>query len=265
LCEEASQPDALYPDGFELDQLTRSRCTICAGALGANIIIHRQRGESWKSEGLAKSLIEQLFNDQRLFLWGESAVPLFLAQMWALDKLRADQFSDQILFAVVAGIAQQNSGLRTPKLPTPYESADAANAKAFARIISGEQQMELQSSASYTLEPLVMLIARRLWRNTLSPLWSRISKIDVIRVVPDTPRDMLLWSWGHDRGKNQSRRFESPQSWRELLRMSRTDERDALPAVIQTDFDFGLMFLLTFPHRLTRPLAKHFELVISAL
>jgi len=259
LCEEALQPNALHPNGFELDELTRSRCTICAGIVSAKILIHRKQGKPWQKESLAKEKLEDLFTNGRHFLWGESAVPFFLAEMWALDQLRADQFSDQILFAVLSVITQLNSVVTGPKPPSPYDSADEANSKALRRLLEGEKAMELQSAASYTLESLVNIAARRMWRNALAAQWSRITKIDLIRLVPDKPRDLLLWDWGYESGSNQSRRFAAPQSWRELLIESRRDESDSVPAVIKDDFDFALLFVLCFPHRLTRAIAKHFE------
>jgi hypothetical protein len=265
LCEETLTPDALYPHGFELDELTRSRCTICSGALATKVLIAKRDNAPWKHESKCRDLIEDLFARSRLFLWGESAVPFFLAQLWARDKLRGDQSADTVLFAVLAGVATVNSRLRGPKLPSPYESADDANAKALRRLFEGEHAMELQSSASYTLESLVTLMARRLWRNTLAPFWSRITKIDLIRLVPDRPRDLLLWSWGHERGRNQSRRFPSPQSWADLLCNARMDESKVLPAVLRENFDFAMLFVLCFPHRLTRAFVKHIDDTVRAL
>jgi hypothetical protein len=68
-----------------------------------------------------------------------------------------------------------------------------------------------------------------------------------------------LWHWGHERGGNQSRKFSAPQSWQELLAHSREDESDNLPSVLKDDTDFAILFILCFPHRLTRALAKHLE------
>jgi hypothetical protein len=88
---------------------------------------------------------------------------------------------------------------------------------------------------------------------------SRITKTDMERLVPDAPRDLLLWRWGYDRGSNQSRKFGTPQSWQELLAESRRDEDWSLPAVIRDEPDFAVLFVLCFPHRLTRGLLKHLE------
>jgi hypothetical protein len=129
----------------------------------------------------------------------------------------------------------------------------------FRRFFKGEKAMDIQASASYTLESLVTLVTRRMWRNGLAMFWSRITKIALVRLVPDKPHDVLLWHWGYERGANQSRIFPPTQSWRELLIESRQDESGLLPHVIKDEFDFSLLFLLCFPHRLSRPLVKLFE------
>jgi len=258
LASEALQPDALGPKGFEIDELTRSRCTICAGVLGAKVVIDRHHGTRWLQESLAKQNMERLFSDGRLVLWGESAVPFFLVLVWALDCLRGDQFSDRILFAILTALVHQNSRHSAPKLPHPYDSADEANAKVLRRLFESETAVELRATASYTLEPLVTIVARRMWRNVLAAIWSPITKTDFVRLVPDKPRDLLLWHWGHERGSNQTRSFPAPQSWRELLAESRR-EGDPLPTVIKEDFEFAMLFVLCFPHRLTTALVKHIE------
>jgi len=179
--------------------------------------------------------------------------------MWALDTVRSDMAADAVLFRVVTSLAYQNGRSSNPKLPSPYASADDANAKALRRIFDKHHAMETQACTSYTLEPLVMLVCRRMWRNVLAALWGPITRVGIVRLVPDKPRDLLLWRWGNDRGINQSRLFGTPQSWAHLLAESRCDESNSLPRIIKEEFDFSVLFCLCYPHRLTRSLVKHFE------
>jgi hypothetical protein len=60
-------------------------------------------------------------------------------------------------------------------------------------------------------------------------------------------------------GTNQTRKYPPTQSWRVLLAESRKDESASLPAIIKSDFDFAMLFLLCFPHRLCPALTKRFE------
>jgi hypothetical protein len=114
-------------------------------------------------------------------------------------------------------------------------------------------------------EPIVLLFARRLWRNTLAGMWSQITKVDIIRLVPDSSYDLLMWRWGNSRGRNQNRKFSVRQSWETLLAESRRNEDETLPAILKSDVDFALLFMLCFPHRLTTGLAKYLDTVTRKL
>ena len=263
LAQESLLANALFPGPWELDELTRSRCTICAGAMAANILVQRKQGEPWELESAASELIKRMFTESRCVIWGESAVPFFLATMWAIDQLRGDQFGDQILLSALGTIAHTNSKVHGPKLPNPYDSADEANARFLDRLFKKHKAMDLQATASYTLAPLVMITARRLWRNALASLWYQITEVSLISAIPDAPIDLLLWRWEHQRGNQRSRLFGAPQSWHRLLEESRRPETESLPIVLREEFDFALLFLLCYPHRLTTALAKHFETTMS--
>jgi hypothetical protein len=227
--------------------------------LATQILLDRKQSRRWANEAEAKLLIENLITQDRMFLWGESAIPLFLAVIWALDKVRADPFSDRLLITMTGALSSINGRLHGPKLPSPYDSADEAIAKILRRRFHSEKQMELRAAASYTLESLVTMITRRLWKNNLAGLWTDVSHVSLARVVPDEPHDLFLWRWEHKRGTEQSRSYDAPQSWQQLLREARRSEDDRLPTAIKEHFDFSLLFLLCYPHRLNTALVKHVE------
>ncbi len=234
LAVEALEANALRPGSFcEVDEITRSRCTICAGAVAARILAERNAGKRWVHEELGQETIQKLFQKGRFLLWGESAVPFFLAAVWALDALRGDALADGVLFSVLSGVSQMSGAKSHVKLPPPHDSADEANAKLLRRLFEKETALELQTADSYTLEPLVTLACRRLWRNALAARWPEITKVGIVRLIPDRPRDLLLWRWGQQRGVEQSRLFGVPQSWRELLNGTRKPEHQFLPAVLK--------------------------------
>ena len=237
---------------------------MCCG-VGGSILLERKKSQRWTNEAEAKLLIEELITANRMFLWGKSAIPLFLTVVWALDKIRADRFSDPLLVTITGALASINSRLDGPKLPSPYDSADEAIAKILRRRFDSEKQMELRASASYTLESLVTIITRRLWKNHLAGLWTHISHISLARVVPEKPDYLFLWRWEHKRRTEQSRSYDIPQSWQQLLREARRSEDYHLPTAIKEQFDFSLLFLLCYPHRLNTALVKHLENKVQSL
>ena len=268
LVNEALKPTVLNSLIFyELDEITRARCTICSGAIAIRLLLALKNREEWEMESLAKQIIVELFKSNRLLLWGDSSVPFFLATMWAVDETRGDQLSDGILLSLLSAVCVTCCNSNPMKLAPPYKSADDAISKTFTSLFEEKDSTATQqyASASFSLGPLVTLTTRRLWRNQLASLWSLITKLDAVQLVPDEPRDLLLWDWGHISGSNQSRRFAAPQSWAELLKEARRNEDNALPTTLKEHLDFELLFLLCFPHRLVYPLVKHLDVVIHDL
>jgi hypothetical protein len=90
--------------------------------------------------------------------------------MWALDETRGDQFADEILLSLLSAVTRISCSRSSLKLSSPYESADEANAKVLRQVFEVKEAMELQAAVAYTLDPLVTIAARRLWRNHGQPL-----------------------------------------------------------------------------------------------
>ena len=57
LSEEALTDSALWPKTNELDELTRSRCTLCAAAIAARLLISRLSGVRWDGETKAATTL----------------------------------------------------------------------------------------------------------------------------------------------------------------------------------------------------------------
>ena len=259
LAGEVLAEHSLVPKSVaELDCLTRTRNTICAGVVSVAVLFGRCRAQPFARSSEAKTLLEKLFVEGRLLFWGEAAAPFFLAMIWALETMRGDSFTDAILVGMVKTITMRNSPRLFWKFPQPHEAADDTQAKVLTRLLE-EVPPLMEAAASYVLEPLVLMLASRLWKNSLAAQWSQISLVDLARLVADSPRDLLLWDWGQERGSHQSRMFDCPQSWQVLLAEARQDEDDKLPAILKDDTGFKLLYLLCFPHRLSRPFTKHLE------
>jgi len=265
LASEALKPDALRPQGNEWDEQTRARCTMCAGIIAATILIKRKGGEVWDRETEGRRTLMDVLRQGRVFIWGESAIPFVLAIVWALDVLTPEQLSDGLLLSTIGVIARTNTTSGSLKLPHVYDSADEAMAKVLRGLLDGEGGLRQQAPVSLALEPLVHLAALRLWRNQLAGMWSPLSKVRLLRLVPDEPVDTLLWRWERTCGQNQTRNFNAPQSWPELLAEARRDELRSIPNILRERFEFALLFLLCFPHRISTGLIKHLDGLVSRL
>jgi hypothetical protein len=108
---------------------------------------------------------------------------------------------------------------------------------------------------------MVLLAARRELRVELEKAWQQITHVDLTWFKPEKPADTLLWHC--ERGKEYQCTFDRPQSWKQLHELALRDDRDRLPKVLRDDFEFGVAFMLAFPHRIMPSLIKHLDDLIS--
>ena len=99
--------------------------------------------------------------------------------------------------------------------------------------------------------------ARRNRREFLENSWRKISRLDLLSFQPQATIDVLIWECRE--GHESVRKAEMKQSWSTLRSEGVRDRSEMLPSVLRTDKDFGLMFLLTYPHRLSAALVRSLD------
>lgn len=92
------------------------------------------------------------------------------------------------------------------------------------------------------------MLARRNLRAALEPRWRAISHIRLKEFIPESAEDILTWRTF--RGVNNSRFFDSPQSWSTLC-------KHAVASASEMDWlcdhkDLLRFFILVAPHRATK-------------
>jgi hypothetical protein len=166
---------------------------------------------------------------KELFLWGEAAIPQFLAIFWHIEQTVATMDSDSLLQQLIKAVSERNCYGKSDALPDPYHD--------LGEVILGATKIKESSEEnfigrSYTLESLVELYVRRGWRRQLSILWSDISKVDFAEFLPPTAWEYCLWESEH--GYLYLRRPNVPQSWSELQERSHEVEKSLIPAIFQS-------------------------------
>ena len=219
----------------------------------------------WRDKGRDHTNIARLGKGDRLYLWGESGVPLFLTIVWGLECSRGDLLTDGILLKTLDSLLSYYRCCRYPdKVYAPHYSADEV-LEQWVQMASGRLKQGEAAKASYTVHVLVLLLARRLWRGFLRDRWQLIGEVDSVQLIPDAPEDLLRWDWAHSRGSEQSTKHGAPQSWKELLQACRMDTSAKLPPALTRYLDFAVLFLICFPHRLNGDFALFLEKKFTAI
>ena len=198
-------------------------------------------------------------NWDRLWLWGDSAIPFLLNIAWVLEQAGHSTLTLKALDTLLTSILLSNSidhGEATP-LASPYYSLSQVLQTRYGL---ADEAIEFGSFAgdSYCLEVVIQAIARRELRHLLDPHWRKATNIHVQAFVPDQEED--YFSWHVTEGKNTSYFLPQTQSWRDLVKESW--QRSA--QVLLNHHRILRLFTLIAPHRMTKETAAILDPFMSA-
>jgi hypothetical protein len=251
LCTECLASNGFLPPEIEFDDYACARNLVLASALAVTDL----NGLHAKVIGAesAQQRLESLLSKRRLFSWGESAIPHLLAIQWYCEKrnLEIDTFPE--LESVIAELCDRNHPrAEDVAFAPPLLSADDVMADLFRT--DPTQPPNRRAPGTWTLEALMEFFARRNHREFLDKSWRKISRLDLLLFQPESTFDLLVWECAE--GHESVRKPEMKQSWSALRNEAMRDRSQTLPRILQTDSNFGLMFLLTYPHRLSAALVR---------
>jgi len=200
-----------------------------------------------------------LIEQNRLFAWGESAVPHILAIQWFWENQEPPLSVISLIEEVITALCERNHvDSDDIPFPPPRVSPDEVLAELFSSKRTTEENR--RSADPWSLEALVHFVARRNGRPFLSNHWRGISKLDMASFEPSPKVDGLLWD--APKGHEADRKPEAEQSWSKLREAAEEDRAEALPDVLRENPEFALMYFLVYPHRISLALVgfldKHF-------
>lgn len=231
----------------------KGRVTWLVGLVSAFALWRRLRDPHWKIEDWYKDFVRS--NQKDLLLWGEAAVPQFLANFWFLRQFTANASIDGILVSLIKSICEVNQPKNPSGLPDPYHGLAEVIAEQFG--ISDNINPENYSGRSYTLEYLVHLFVRRGWRQELRFLWPGITYLHYAEFQPEQTWQYCLWT--SEEGKLLTAQPKMPQSWAELRNQSKLTDTSRIPKVFQRYPELLLVFIMVYPHRLVKNVAKFLD------
>lgn len=258
LSNEILKTDSLRPSGIELDDYTRVRNTVAASGLAAWQLLQSRSEGSSSSQEAVSALLTSLESAQRLLYWGESASPLFLCIIWFLERAGKAKVAGEILIHLVGALAHRNNKLSDDPLDGPEVSADEVLTNLF-QMAQAKKPMPKgrKAVASWTIESLIQLAARRNLRQDLAELWTSITYVDMASFRVKRASDLFLWERAE--GELATRLAGKPQSWAKLQANAMRSDLNELPVTLQKDSGFALMFALAYPHRNTVALVKELD------
>ena len=247
--ETLSRTDFLEGDQMgDGGHMYRGRLTTVLGAIAFLELHLLCEGMSKKPDERVVDLICSNLN--RLWLWGDSAVPFLLNIVWVLEKAdrtnEAEELLSYLLTLPLSSTASVGKYIEeVSPLPAPYYSLGDVLETIYGVADDAIDFGEFTGS-SYSLEVVVHAIARRGLRRLLDPNWRRATQVAIHTFVPDRPEG--YFSWHVANGSNRSYFLRPTESWRRLVEES----RERTNSVLLRNQKILRMFTLIAPHRLTR-------------
>ncbi len=191
----------------------------------------------------------------KLDLWGEAAIPQFLAFLWYSPKISATRKPDDILDYLISEICEQNGPKGGGFLASPYYEADDILPETLG--VAEEPLMDSFSGQSYTLEGLIHLYVRgnsMQSKQFMKSLWPDVTRLMYQSFEPANFCD--FYRWRNEEGKNRTVSPQHTQDWEELRELASESEGACIPPSIKNHPILLLLFLCVYPHRMNAEILR---------
>ena len=256
LCDEIKKREEFIEGDILADSyIYKVRITWLLGLMGI-YALSRRRDETPKNE--VDDFLREFCKEQRhhLELWGEVAVPQFLAFFWYFRKIDATPEPDVLLRCLISSICKLNHPNSKVFLANPYYEAEDILPHLFTPILgpAADPLEETFIGNSYALEGLVHLFVRRNWKQTMKCLWPGVTKLDFVSFEPEDFCE--FYRWRSEKGINKIASPKRTQDWEKLKALSFESEGDCIPSTIKNDPILLLLFLCVYPHRMNAEIMR---------
>lgn len=261
LCLELMSKEEYFEgDAFFDGPVYKVRMTYLLGLMSLLGLWRRYKGEKKdKIDDFIRSFI--LSQEKCLYLWGEYAIPQFLAYHWYLMTIESTPKPDFQLISLIQNIVKANSHRKAGLLANPYYSPDD-----IIPYIIGTNLEPLDDNfdgQSYYLESLLHLFVRANWKQSLKLEWSGITKVFATCFKPKNNWEYFFWRCKE--GTTTAKEFQHCQKWEDLRALANDNSVNELPHLIKINPLFYLAFLIVYPHRVNSSGIRWFDCEIKKL
>ena len=258
LCDEIRErKDLVEGPSLEDSYVYDIRVTWLLGLMSIYALWRRSKGEPKdETDDFLREFCKE--KRKRLKLWGEAAIPQYLAFFWYFRKIDATPEPDFLIHCLISLICKLNHPRSETFLANPYYEVEDILSHIFSLTL-GPAEKSLEETfigKSYVLEGLVHLFVRRNWKQTMKFLWPGVTRLTQVSFEPDNFSDFYRW---RNKDRNGITRFVIPkrtQNWEDLKALSFESEGNCIPPTIKEDPILLLLFLCVYPHRMNAEIIR---------
>jgi len=200
-------------------------------------------------------------NRGAMTLWGEGAIPQFLAYYWYSQMIDGSYRSDFILSSLIESICKYNKEKKDHFLANPYYEAEEILSHMLK--FTDEPMKESFVRRSYMLEGIVHLYVRCNWKQNMKLLWPDVTRFSFMRF--DHANSWEFFKWRADKGTLRSILCKHRKSWNELKNEAHETEGKCIPPVIKKHPILLLLMMCVYPHRMNSDIMRWLDTEVSTI
>ena len=252
LCDEIKEREYLVEGDLLADSYVyQVRVTWLLGLMS---IYALWRGTEGESKDEVDDFLREFCKRKRiqLDLWGEAAIPQWLAFLWYFRKVNGTREHDDLLGSLISLICELNGPKGRRPLANPYYEAEDILPHILG--VAEEPLMDSFRGESYALEGLIHLYVRRNWKQSMKFLWPAVTRLMYQSFKPENLWD--FYRWRSEKGKNCIVSPQHTQEWEKLRELASESDGGCIPPSMKNDPILLLLFLCVYPHRMNAKILR---------
>jgi hypothetical protein len=249
LCEELRGRKTLE-EGDPLNEFAfyRPRALLIYALLG--IYWMWSEADGWEHTD-HKDLIKNLIPEQLPpCIWGEAAVPQFLAYTWYRKRISPSSAHDEQVAVVLREIMSNKLNEDADHLASPYYDIEKVTRHSYAKKVGWDDPFGGESFAgsSYVCESLLMCVVRAGMKEICQALWPAFTHMTHLKTIPDDSWRYALYRMG-DHAMDDMKIYPGKMLWSDLQEIAAEHAGTDVPPQLRKDQFLLLLFVIIFPFR----------------
>jgi hypothetical protein len=220
---------------MEIAPFFRGRATLLYGLMSTYWLWASEEG--WpvaEHEGFLSGWIPKNFDSN--LLWGEGAVPQFLAHYWFISKVDPSWESEKKhLTGLLASLVFLNLNEAHQEFPTPYFTFEDSMRHRLAPLLrSGSDPLEDETTqgTSYFAEGVLHLLVRANLKQTAKSIWPAFTNLGLKRFDPEQNWHYCLYHCGEGQGWERMVQTPPTRNWTDLVEDARDCRAPGVPEAL---------------------------------
>jgi len=251
LCDDVKTNEKLMASGFEIAPIYIARATLTYALLSLYWLW--SEANAWPVKEHKAFLDEWLPKDHRQsYLWGEGAVPQFLAQYWYFSKADPTWKSEMLLGSLLNVLIKLAVDQEGQKFPSPYFSFEDFMKHLLAGFLqTGDDPLrgETARRMSFMAEGVLHLFVRANLKQSAKLLWPDFTQLGLKRFEVEEPWQYCLYRTAA--GRELMVQPPATKQWAELVAEARYCRLAQVPHALASEVWLLALFVVLLPYRAT--------------